>query len=69
MNLESVATRRAATPRVANRPAWGWPPEGVEREGKPAATPMNMWPVHPWKEEKKNGQRGRDEKRKEEGWK
>ena len=32
---------------VANRPAWGWPPEGVEREGKPAATPMKMWPLRP----------------------
>ena len=29
------------------RPAWGWPPEGVEREGKPAATLMKMWPVRP----------------------
>ena len=47
MNLESVAARRAVTPRVAERPAWGWPPEGVEREGKPAATPMKMWPVRP----------------------
>ena len=36
-----------ATPWAADRPAWGWPPEGVEREGKPAATPMKMWPVCP----------------------
>ena len=47
MNLESVAALQAATPRAANRPAWGWPPEGVEREGKPAANPMKMWPVRP----------------------
>ena len=42
MNLESVTAWRAATPKVADRPARGWPPEGVEREGKPAATPMKM---------------------------
>ena len=47
MNLESVAARRVATPRVAERPDWGWPPEGVEQEGKPTATPMKMWPVRP----------------------
>ena len=45
MNLESVAAGRAATPRAADRPAWGWSPEGIEREGKQAATPMKMWPV------------------------
>ena len=43
-----MAALRAATPKAADRPAWGWPPEGVEREGKPAATPMKMWPVRPW---------------------
>ena len=48
MNIESVAdARRAATPRAADRPAWGWPSEGVERERKPAATPMKMRPVCP----------------------
>ena len=44
-----MAARRAATPRAADRLAWGWPPEGVEREGKPAATPKKMWPVRPWR--------------------
>ena len=38
MNLESVAARRSATPRAADRPAWGWLPESVEREGKPGGT-------------------------------
>ena len=38
MNLESVAARRAATPRVADRPAWGWPPEGRRAWGKPGGT-------------------------------
>ena len=47
MNLECVAARRAATPRADERPDWRWPPEGVEWEGKPAATPMKMRPVRP----------------------
>ena len=34
MKLESVAARRVPTPVVADRPSWGWPPEGVEQEGK-----------------------------------
>ena len=38
MNLESVAARRAATPRAADRPAWGWPPKGVELWGKSGGT-------------------------------
>ena len=41
--------------RAADRPAWRWPPEGVEREGKPAATPMKMWPVRPWSAESSDG--------------
>ena len=45
MNLESVDARKAATPRASDRPAWVWPPEAVEREEKPAATPMKMWPM------------------------
>ena len=48
MNLESVDAQRVATPRAADRPAWGWSPKGIEREGKPAATPMKMWPICPW---------------------
>ena len=42
-----MAALRAANPRAADRPAWGWPPEGIEWEGKPAATPMKIWPVRP----------------------
>ena len=42
---------RGSHDQLAQRdmPAWGWPTEGVEREGKPASTPMKMWPVRPWR--------------------
>ena len=33
---------RGSHPQLAQRdmPAWGWLTEGIEREGKPASTPM-----------------------------
>ena len=33
-----MAARRVATPMAADRPAWGWPPNGVEPWGKPGRT-------------------------------
>ena len=34
MNLESVAAQWVANPRAVDRLAWGWPPMGLEWDGK-----------------------------------